>query len=83
MAPILSESGLILTCRVVCERLTGDASRRLLEGVGGGGGGRARAGVITCHVGGGIGGTIVILSILALAKTWIPRVVLGSKRIGD
>ena len=43
--------GLILTCRVLCKGLAGDASGWLLEGVGGGCGGRARAGVITCHVG--------------------------------
>lgn len=42
---------LILTSRVFCEGLAGDASRWLLEGVGGGGGGRAGAGVVTCHVG--------------------------------
>lgn len=41
---------LIPTCRVVCESLAGDASGWLLESVGGGGGGRARAGVVTCHV---------------------------------
>lgn len=48
--------GLIPTCGVLREGLAGDAGGRLLQGVGGGGGGgRAGAGVVTRHVGRGVG----------------------------
>lgn len=68
---------------MVCEGLAGDAIGWLLEGVrgGGGGGGRARAGVVTCHVGGSVGGTVVILSILALAEAGIAGVLLKTRKV--